>query len=31
VFLALSWNVTSLPLCPGLRAKTIPFWQCPVC
>ena len=31
VFLAFSWNSTSLPLCPGLIAKTMPFWQWPVC
>ena len=31
VFLAFSWNSTSLPLCPGLMAKTMPFWQWPVC
>ena len=31
VFLAFSWNSTSLPLYPGLMAKTMPFWQWPVC
>ena len=31
VFRAFSWNSTSLPLSPGLMAKTMPFWQWPVC